>query len=275
MLSISSSTPSIYQIRHIESGKVYVGSAVNPRKRWHKHYCDLIKGRHHSPHLQYAWSKYGKDAFVFEIIEPVLFAEDLVTREQHWIGILHASNRKHGFNVSPIAGSQLGFKFTDESREKMKMSRRGYKHSAESREKIGAAHRGRKYSVEVRQRISEAARKRPSVSDESRAKQSAARVGRKRSPETIQKVADRHRGQKRSAEARQRISEGMKRRAPPTEETKQRLSAAQRRRSPESFQKAADANRGRKRTDEQRQRMADAAKAAWKLRKAKATNRPK
>lgn len=111
-----SSTPSIYQIRHIESGKVYVGSAVNPRRRYRSHTQKLKRGTHHSRHLQSAWDKYGESAFVFEIIEPVLFVEDLLTREQYWIDKKCAADSEHGYNVTPTAGSLLGTKQTEEQR---------------------------------------------------------------------------------------------------------------------------------------------------------------
>lgn len=111
-----SQTPSIYQFRHIESGKVYVGSATNPRTRRHTHVSALRRGAHHSEYLQHAWNKYGEDAFVFEIIEPVLFVEDLIVREQYWIDTLRASQRKYGFNISPTAGSPRGTKHREETR---------------------------------------------------------------------------------------------------------------------------------------------------------------
>ena len=114
-----STTPSIYQIRCLTNGKVYVGSAVNPRNRWMAHRTCLRGGTHHSRYLQHSWDKYGEDAFVFEIIEPVLFTEDLIVREQHWIDVLRAADRKHGFNLSPTAGSTLGVKATNETRAKL------------------------------------------------------------------------------------------------------------------------------------------------------------
>lgn len=112
-MSSISQTPSVYAIRHIASGKVYVGSAINPRVRWSQHVVALRRGDHHSKYLQRTWDKYGKDAFVFEILEPVLFVEDLITREQYWIDVARASEGKYGFNVSPTAGSTLGTKRTD------------------------------------------------------------------------------------------------------------------------------------------------------------------
>mgnify|MGYP001617485807 CR=1 FL=1 len=106
-MSSISQTPSIYQIRHIASGKVYVGSAINPRDRWKNHRVLLRNGKHHSIHLQRAWNKYNEVAFIFEIIEPVLFIEDLIAREQYWIDTLKASTQKHGYNITPTAGSPI------------------------------------------------------------------------------------------------------------------------------------------------------------------------
>lgn len=128
-MPILSRTPSIYQIRHIASGKVYVGSASNPRKRQGDHLRDLQNGKHHSRYLQRAYDKYGEDAFVFEVIEPVLFVELLIEREQHWIDTLHSADRKHGYNVSPTAGSPLGVKCTDEMRARQ--SERGKARNAD------------------------------------------------------------------------------------------------------------------------------------------------
>lgn len=128
-MSSISQTPSIYRFRHIASGKVYVGSAINPRTRYRAHIGSLKRGTHRSRYLQRAWDKHGADAFVFEILEPVLFVEDLITREQYWIDTLHAADPAHGYNVAPIAGSTLGVKATDETRARQ--SERAKKRTAD------------------------------------------------------------------------------------------------------------------------------------------------
>jgi len=140
-MSIIPKVPSIYQIRHVSSGRVYVGSAVNTRQRWHSHRSDLRLGRHSSRHLQSAWNKYGEAAFVFEVIEPVLFVEDLIAREQYWIDRLKAADERHGYNMSPTAGSALGMKHTEETRAKQsERNRKRYKDPA-AREKQSEARR--------------------------------------------------------------------------------------------------------------------------------------
>lgn len=46
----------VYAIRHLLSGKCYVGSAKNMRRRWGRHRADLVAGSHHSVKLQRAWN---------------------------------------------------------------------------------------------------------------------------------------------------------------------------------------------------------------------------
>lgn len=167
-----SRTPSIYQIRHIESGKVYVGSAAEPRKRYAIHLTLLRKGRHHSRYLQNAWNKYGEDAFVFEIIEPVLFVEDLITREQYWIDGLRASERKYGFNVRLSARSNIGIKKTDEQRTAMSDITKAQFTDPEKRATASAAQRARYAKPEERVKASIQA-KAQRADPEYRARQSA------------------------------------------------------------------------------------------------------
>lgn len=61
----------IYAIRNKVNGKRYIGSTNNFRRRWGMHEYALKKGNHYNGHLQRAWNKYGKESFVFEIVEEV------------------------------------------------------------------------------------------------------------------------------------------------------------------------------------------------------------
>jgi group I intron endonuclease len=70
----------VYEIRHVESGKVYIGSSVNVRARWRQHRSDLRMGRHHSRRLQRSWNEHGASAFAFRVREEVGPA-DLFARE--------------------------------------------------------------------------------------------------------------------------------------------------------------------------------------------------
>lgn len=100
--------PGIYAVRHLASGKVYVGSAVNVAHRLYNHTWHLSRGTHKNAHLQSAWRKYGDVAFALELLEAVPRATDLISREQVWIDLFDACNRTAGYNACPVAGSVLG-----------------------------------------------------------------------------------------------------------------------------------------------------------------------
>jgi group I intron endonuclease len=61
----------IYQIRNIQNGKVYIGSAKCFQKRAAQHESRLNSGKHANKYLLNAWNKWGSDAFVFEVLEVV------------------------------------------------------------------------------------------------------------------------------------------------------------------------------------------------------------
>ena len=114
----------IYQITCASTGKIYIGSAINLRRRWQLHLIGLRSGRHVNRHLQNAWIKYGEASFQFEVVE---FTEPstLLNREQYWLDKTKAYARCNGFNLYKIAGSPLGSKHSDATREKMSRARRG------------------------------------------------------------------------------------------------------------------------------------------------------
>lgn len=109
----------IYGIRNIYNGKIYVGSAVNWRKRIGQHRLMLRLGIHHSRHLQHAWLKYTEQGFEFFCLEPVEDVGSLIAREQFWIDKFSSHKRANGYNLSPTAGRVLGVRHTEESRAKM------------------------------------------------------------------------------------------------------------------------------------------------------------
>lgn len=74
----------IYAIRHVASGRRYIGSSVNVRKRCRGHWKALQAGVHHSRYLQRAWNKYGEWAFVPELIEQCEYGERVI-REQVYL----------------------------------------------------------------------------------------------------------------------------------------------------------------------------------------------
>jgi len=136
----------IYKIESIINGKIYVGSAVNLKKRKQEHFYHLKLQRHHSILLQRHYNKYGEKDLKFHIIE-FCEKEKLIEREQYYLDTL-----KTDFNICKIAGSSLGTIRTEEQRQnfsgpnnpmygKKRVSPMdGKKHSDETRKQMSESH---------------------------------------------------------------------------------------------------------------------------------------
>lgn len=118
-------TSGIYQIRHMTSGKVYVGSSGNIPVRWRLHRRELRQGVHHSQKLQRAWNKYGADAFVFEVLAECSIPS-LRSREQHWMDTLNAFTS--GYNCTAKA-----LEHSEEVRARLAQSAKGRTATSETR----------------------------------------------------------------------------------------------------------------------------------------------
>src|SRR3954466_8850330 len=102
----------IYCIRHIASGKIYIGQAVNLSVRIMEH----INGHNSNIHLQRAIKKYGLEAFEFIVVEFVEEATSLLTtREQVHLDWLF-NMPSECYNICLTAESRLGTTHTAESK---------------------------------------------------------------------------------------------------------------------------------------------------------------
>jgi group I intron endonuclease len=145
----------IYTILHVASGKVYIGSALCVRCRWNGHRSTLNLGKHRNGYLQAVWNKYGKDAFVFSILEECS-PDKLDEREQYWLDISQCTDERFGFNLAPIAQSQRGIKRSEEFCKKL----RNRTTSEDTRKLLSQANLGKKRPPEDCKKISEHSAKR-------------------------------------------------------------------------------------------------------------------
>jgi len=122
----------VYIITNIVTNKYYIGSTINNiEDRLKGHYTDLLRNNHINSHLQYSFNKYGKDNFLFEVLE---YHESLycISMEQYWMNMLDVCNSKYGYNILPVANrGRGGIKHTQESKDKMSLKRIGKKLSKE------------------------------------------------------------------------------------------------------------------------------------------------
>lgn len=102
----------VYKIVNLLNGKKYIGSAASKggiRKRWNEHISGLNNNKHHNKHLQSSWNKYGKDNFIFEILEVIEDIDSILEREQYYIDTVNPE-----YNKCRIAGNTIGIKLSDE-----------------------------------------------------------------------------------------------------------------------------------------------------------------
>ena len=245
----------IYTFKNLTNGKIYVGQTNKPKKRLWEHFQAAEKG--HDSLLCYAIRKYGKENFVFEVIED---CEDSLAneREKYWIS--QFDSFENGYNMT-TGGDHFSL-------------------SDEAKKKIGDRFRGKHLSEEHKQKLREANKgKIPPCYEETRRKRSESMKGKNTGPKS-----EEHRRKLSEARRKWRLTEEQKEainanRKPVSEETRQKLSEAGKGRvvseetrrkksesmkgkkfgspSQEVIEKRAAKNRGKKRTEEQKQRMRD------------------
>lgn len=132
---------------------IYVGSAIDIDARWRRHKNDLRKDVHHSIILQRAWNKYGENNFKIIVIEKAKKC-NLIKLEQLYLDVL-----KPKYNVSQVAGSNCGCRWTlsEETKRKISKSLKGRKQSAEHIKNLSLSHlgkvsgfKGKKHSEEAK-----------------------------------------------------------------------------------------------------------------------------
>ncbi len=179
----------IYAIMNMVTEKWYIGSALNIKRRWNEHKCELRRNKHSNAYLQSSWNKHKEINFYFFVLEYTSISF-LLSREQHWIDITEVI--KNGYNLIPIAGSSLGFKHSPETKEKLRLLSlgnsfaKGRKNTHEQTENMITKLRKTFSSLEIRKVRSERMIGNKNTlgykhTAETKAKMSAASLGKKKS----------------------------------------------------------------------------------------------
>jgi group I intron endonuclease len=111
--------------------------------------------------LYSAWKKYGKEDFVFELVEECL-PEQLKEKEEYWMNKKESCNGKKGYNMTKISnGNQV---VSDETKKKISAASKGRIKSEETRKKLSEAmsrkfgkdnsHFGHKHTEEYKKKMS-------------------------------------------------------------------------------------------------------------------------
>lgn len=132
----------IYQIINLITNKFYIGSSIDIKARWSIHKHRLNKNKHDNVLLQFAWNKYGSNAFEFKLLE-LCDKEDLIKIEQKWLDKTKCYARNIGYNINSLANSVVGLKWSDESRQRFSEKKKGFKASFETRTKMSITRKSR------------------------------------------------------------------------------------------------------------------------------------
>lgn len=199
----------IYKIINLTNSKIYIGSAKDVAIRWRNHKRELLNNKHHNRYLQRSWNKYEEGNFQFEVVEYVGDVELLIEREQYYIDLFHACNRKYGYNINPVAGSCLGRVHTQETKQKIREKHIGKKMSEESRLKMRFAKLGVSPSEKQRLIASQTWRGRKHT-EESILKMKQKHKGKIISEDTKNKLRLANLGKKTKEDVKERISLGLR-----------------------------------------------------------------
>jgi group I intron endonuclease len=212
-----------YKATNSDNGKVYIGFATDPQKRWRQHKADALKGKGYAFHR--AIRKHGWEAFQFEVIccgadkRAMLDHVEPALIEQY-----QSSVDKNGYNI--FRHSTSNYEFSKADRQKM------------SRVVIGDKNPffGKQHSKETRLLMSERKKGKPSwnkgkyghhCSEETKHKMSAAQKrGNKMFPERNIKRAKKCRGKKHDPATILKMVKIRRQRGPISEETRQKMRAA-------------------------------------------------
>lgn len=131
--------PGVYVIHHTQTGRFYVGSAGNVPERLSTHRNRLRSGTHENRHLQAAYNDSADLTFTTMLTTS---RETAFDREQATLDFFRGSPALFNIGVEDVRVPSKGVKRSDETREKIALSKTGLIHTAEHRQNISQALKG-------------------------------------------------------------------------------------------------------------------------------------
>jgi group I intron endonuclease len=163
----------IYKIVNNITGTIYVGSSCNILKRWDNHRQGLRKGIHSNPKLQNSWSKHGKEAFSFHIVEEVSDVETLHVAEQRVVTEYKSAGYLL-YNIRKVVESSRGLVTSEETKAKLSKASTGKTHTRNTKLKLRQFNTGKRLNADHKDKLRAKALTR-SITSETRTKMYATR----------------------------------------------------------------------------------------------------
>lgn len=254
--------PGIYRITCVGTTRFYIGSAENLRRRFIAHQSALRRGVHSNKKLQAAWSKYGEEAFSFEVV-CICERDQLLVLEQKFIDDLFAV--RDGFNLAlSVTANMSGLQHSEKAKEAISSAMAGRTLQPETRQRLSESHRA--IAEQTAERSREVwANRTPQEARAIQEKVAKANTGQKRAPEMVEKFREIGAALWATPEHRAKMAAAAKTRKAP--EYKDGWSEAQSVRTKERWAteefraKHAEAHKGRKNSEETKAKMRAAALA--------------
>lgn len=171
------------------SGRIYVGSSVNLRRRF---YCYKRLDCKKQPKLYRSFIKYGVEYHIFEVLCECTL-HDLYFKERFFGDKFKVLDPKLGLNSALPGYEDTPPIISEETRIKKSESAKGKKHTEETKLKISKVHKGKKISDEQKIKISSFHKGRPK-SESTKLKLSLVQKGRKFTQEHLDKLSKSHTG---------------------------------------------------------------------------------
>jgi group I intron endonuclease len=184
----------IYKVTCLVTNKVYIGKTIKTLAQRKSVHLSHAKKYNDTSAFHSAIRKYGKDNFIWEVLDRVMFSDLLIDLECFYISKYNCMS-PNGYNLTVGGEGATGYRHTEEAKKKIglagvgKKNTLGYHHSQEAKEKISVAGMGRKKSDETRKKLS-VANTGKRLSEETRNKISKVQIGKFVSLETRKKMSD-------------------------------------------------------------------------------------
>lgn len=160
ILSDNKGLAGVYMWTHKESGRKYIGSAVDLSNRLESYYASSSLKRANT-YISRAIISHGYSAFSLSILEYIDVSNLskietrllILSREQLNLDRMFLEDKSDSYNILKIAGSPLGYKHTEEALEKFRGKNHplyGKTRLPETKARISKAITGRTHSVETK-----------------------------------------------------------------------------------------------------------------------------
>lgn len=195
----------IYIWRNLITGTVLVGQTQNFRSRKGSYLNALKNKTYRNQYFQRSWDKYGKENFLFEIIEIIENPILLTSYEQSYLNYYRTLPGGVYNLIGPVDNPRRGMKASEETKKKQSDALKRYHskigHSKETKEKMSRTRLGKKHI-----------KKHPPCPEHVKNIVSKIHTGKVVSLETREKLSANWKGRKHSEEAKEKMRQAHKER---------------------------------------------------------------